>query len=109
MIRGSTAAHAAHAFILVSKSKGAAFQRRLTAGAASRHTAGGSRVAPQWVRLRRTGNVITAAVSADGASWTTVGSDTFDLPALALIGLAVTSHDMATLATATFDDVRVDP
>jgi phosphatidylserine/phosphatidylglycerophosphate/cardiolipin synthase-like enzyme/regulation of enolase protein 1 (concanavalin A-like superfamily) len=108
MIRASSASNAAHAFMLVSTGKGLAFQRRTSSGATSVHTSGGSGTAPRWVRLRRTGNAITASVSSDGASWTEVGSDTFTMPADVLVGLAVSSHSAGVLATGTFDHVAVD-
>ena len=108
MIRASTASNAAHAFMLVSSGKGLAFQRRTATGAASLHTSGGSGTAPRWVRLSRSGNVIAAAVSADGASWTAVGSDTFAMPSDVLVGLAVSSHQPSVLATGVFDSVLVE-
>lgn len=107
MIRAERAAGSAHAFMLVSSSRGLAFQRRPSVGAASVHTSGGSGTAPCWLRLVRRGNIVTAYVSATGESWTEVGSDTIDLPPTALLGLAVTSHDAGRLATGAFDNVRV--
>jgi hypothetical protein len=91
--------------MLVSTSKGLAFQRRPSTGAQSVNTAGGSGTAPRWVRLARNGNVITASVSTNGTSWTTVGTATINLPATALFGVAVSSHDASQLATATFENV----
>jgi regulation of enolase protein 1 (concanavalin A-like superfamily) len=108
MIRSTTASNAAHAFMLVSSTKGLAFQRRTSSGATSAGTSGGAGAAPQWVRLTRAGNTITAFVSADGATWTTVGSDTFSMPATVLAGLAVSSHTTSGLATGLFDNVSVD-
>ena len=108
MIRASTSTGAAHAMMVVSSSKGLAFQRRDRDGGSSLHTSGGSGTAPRWVRLSRKGNVVTASVSRDGSSWTTVGSDTIDLPATALVGLAVTSHDTGRLATGSFEQVKVE-
>ena len=108
MIRASTASNAAHAFMLVSSGKGLAFQRRTAAGAATTHTSGGSGTAPRWVRLSRAGNVIAASVSADGANWTPVGSDTFAMPADVLVGLAVSSHNTSVLATGVFDGVAIE-
>jgi phosphatidylserine/phosphatidylglycerophosphate/cardiolipin synthase-like enzyme/regulation of enolase protein 1 (concanavalin A-like superfamily) len=108
MIRASTASNAAHAFMLVSAGKGLAFQRRTSTGAASTHTSGGAGTAPRWVRLSRAGNVIAAAVSADGASWTPVGSDTVVMPADVVVGLAVSSHNTSVLATGVFESVSVE-
>jgi regulation of enolase protein 1 (concanavalin A-like superfamily) len=109
MIRASTAANSTHAFMLVSVAKGLAFQRRTATGGISTHTAGALATAPRWVRLTRSGNVITAYESVNGSTWTLVGSDTIALPATALIGLAAHSHTTTSLATATFDNVSVTP
>jgi hypothetical protein len=107
MIRASTSANAAHAFMLVSVGKGLAFQRRTANGAISTHTSGGAGSAPRWVRLERAGAVIVASVSNDGISWTEVGRDSFTIPASVLIGLAAHSHDVSRLASGTFDKVMV--
>jgi hypothetical protein len=109
MIRGSTAAGAAHAFMLVSSEKGLAFQRRRADGAVSEHTSGGSGSAPRWVRLTRAGDTISAYVSVDGVTWTLVGTDTFQIPPDALAGLAISSHDASTRAGAAVADVVVTP
>ena len=107
MMRASTQANAAQAFMLVSTAKGLAFQRRTTTGGLSTHTSGGGGTAPRWVKLVRAGSVITASVSADGRTWTIVGRDTFSMPSTVLVGLAVSSHDTTRLATGTFDHVTV--
>ena len=109
MIRATSDDGSAHAFMLVSKGKGLAFQRRTADGALTTHTSGGSGTAPRWVRLQRSGNVVIASVSGDGASWSEVGRDTFELPAAALVGLAVSSHTTSSTATAVFEQVSVDP
>jgi regulation of enolase protein 1 (concanavalin A-like superfamily) len=107
MMRGSTAANAPHALMLVSTGKGLAFQRRSTSGGVSTNTSGGAGTAPKWVRLKRVGNVVTASVSSDGTAWTVVGSDTISLPANILVGLVAHSHTTSALATATFSNVTV--
>jgi regulation of enolase protein 1 (concanavalin A-like superfamily) len=109
MIRESVDAGAAHAFMLVSTGRGLAFQRRTVAGGVTTSTSGGSGAAPRWVKLTRAGTAITASVSADGVTWTTVGSDTVSLSGSVLVGLAVTSHTTSQLATGTFESVAVAP
>jgi hypothetical protein len=79
MIRASLAANSAHAFMLVSYSKGLAFQRRTVSGGTSSSTAGVLAAAPYWVRLDRAGDVFTAYQSPDGVNWTRVGSDTIPM------------------------------
>jgi regulation of enolase protein 1 (concanavalin A-like superfamily) len=107
MIRGTTSASSAQAFMLVSTSKGLAFQRRTQDGGLSVNTAGGTGTAPRWVRLQRSGNLIVASVSSDGSTWTTVDSDNFVMPSTVLIGLAVSSHTTTATATGNFDNVTI--
>lgn len=109
MIRNSLEAGSAHALMLLSAGKGAAFQRRTVAGGLSTSTSGGLLAAPRWVRLDRSGSTVTASLSADGAAWTVVGSDTIPIQATVYVGLAVSSHLATTTATAAFDRVRVTP
>lgn len=107
MIRGGFAANDTQAFMLASPGKGLAFQRRVTTDNFSTHTAGGDGTAPVWVKLERRGATITAFRSADGATWTFVGTDSFAIPDEIFVGLALSSHDDARAATATFDNVSV--
>jgi hypothetical protein len=109
MIRATTDPRAAHASMIVSKSKGLAFQRRATTGGTTTNTAGGTGTAPRWVRLERAGNVFTASISTNGTSWTVIGSETITMPASVLVGLVVSSHDPAQIATAMFDNVTITP
>jgi hypothetical protein len=111
MIRNSLSPSAAQAFMLVASSpgKGVPFQRRTSDGSASVSTSGSQSTAPRWVKLVRTGNVITAYESANGTAWTMVGSDTFTMGTTVLIGLGVSSHVTGVNATATFDNVTVTP
>jgi regulation of enolase protein 1 (concanavalin A-like superfamily) len=108
MIRDSEASGSRQAFMLVSPGKGNAFQRRVETGGVSTNTAGAFVTAPYWVRLARSGNTITASQSADGTTWTVVGTDTIAFGQSVLIGLAVSSHTTGATAAATFDHVAVD-
>lgn len=107
MIRERLSADSPHAFMLASAGKGLAFQRRTVAAGVSSSTAGPFVSAPVWLKLERRGNTISAFQSGDGANWTLVASDTFAMPPTVYAGLAVSSHDATRLATATFDNVRV--
>lgn len=62
---------------------------------------------PHWVKLIRQGNIFTAYRSPDGVSWTLVDQMTVPMSGTIYAGLAVCSHDVATLNTATFDNVTV--
>jgi hypothetical protein len=106
MIRQALTPESAHAMMMVSPGKGLAFQRRVVTGGESASTAV-SGALPQWVKLTRRGNTITAYGSTDGVTWTLVGTDTITMPANVYVGLAVSSHDVTRTATATFDNVSV--
>jgi len=107
MIRESLTAESRHASMFASVSKGYAFQRRPDTGGLSVHTSGGSGAPPGWVRLVRTGDLFEAYRSADGVSWTRVGSDTIPMTNTVYVGLAVTSHDTSRTTTAVLDNVRI--
>jgi regulation of enolase protein 1 (concanavalin A-like superfamily) len=109
MIRNTLSPASAQAFMLVAASpaKGVPFQRRTVDGGASTSTSGSASTAPRWVKLVRSGAVITGYESADGGSWTQVGSDTFTMGRTVLVGLAVSSHVAGVPATAAFDNVSV--
>jgi hypothetical protein len=107
MMRASLAAGSPHAGMFASPGKGLAFQRRVSSGGLSSHTSGGTGTTPVFVRLTRAGNLFTAAVSANGSTWTTVGTETIVMPETIYIGLAVSSHVYGRLATAVFDEVTL--
>ena len=109
MIRDTLNANSAHGFMLVSYSKGLAFQRRTTAGGISTSSPGVLAGAPYWVRLDRIGDTLTASQSSDGANWTVVGTDTIPMAQTVFVGLAVSSHTTTATATATFDNVTITP
>lgn len=110
MIRASLSPGAAHGYMLLSRDFGLAFQRRTSEGGATTHTGVNAATPPQWVRLTRNGQVVTAATAADGVTWTEAGSETLAIgTGPVLVGLAVTSHDNGVAATATFDNVTVGP
>ncbi len=107
MIRETLNAGSKHAFMAITPGNGLAFQRRTTTGGTSSHTSGGTASAPYWVRLTRSGNTFTGYASSDGTTWTQVGSATISMSSSVIVGLAVTSHNDATLATGMFDNVSV--
>jgi glucose/arabinose dehydrogenase/PKD repeat protein len=109
MMREALTAGARHASMFVTPAKGIAFQRRTSAGGLSTSTAGAFTTAPYWVRVTRTGSTFRGYQSADGVTWTLVGTRTIEMPAAIYVGVAVTSHDNAQLCTASFDGVSVYP
>jgi alpha-L-fucosidase len=112
MIRETTNTDSKHALVDVTPTTtlGVEFIRRTGAGGGT--TADGSPgvTAPHWVRLTRTGDSFAAFRSADGLTWTAVGSPvTVVMSSNVLVGLAVNSHLDGALCQAWFDNVRWTP
>jgi hypothetical protein len=62
---------------------------------------------PEWLKLQRVGNTFTSFYSADGSTWTPLGTNTFGSFANPCLGgLAVCSRNAA-LANGVFDNVTV--
>lgn len=109
MIRETLTAGSTHAFMCLTPGNGLAFQRRATTNGASTHTSGGAASAPRWVRVTRVGSTFTGYQSADGITWTTVGSQAITMGTTVYIGLAVTSHLDGTINSSTFDNASAAP
>lgn len=116
MMRESLAPGARHAFVLATPTaaKGIAFQRRPATGGSSVHTPGPLLAPGVWLRLVRTGNVVTAYYSHPTETedqWFRIGSQTFaSLPSTMLVGFAVTSHERGRLARASFaEEFELNP
>jgi regulation of enolase protein 1 (concanavalin A-like superfamily) len=109
MIRNDLTSGSAYAFSLLSGANGIAFQRRTTAGGSSYTTAGPLVSTPRWVRLRRVGSTLTASTGTDGGSWQTVGSATISMNSTIYAGLAITSHNPGSLASAVVTNASVTP
>ncbi len=106
MIRETLTAGSRHALLDVKPGGGLEFLTRTsTGGTTSAISATGS--APVWLKLVRAGTTITAYSSADGKTWTTVGSATVSMASSVYVGLVVCSHTTAALNTATFDNVAI--
>ena len=103
MIRESLNADSKHVLVALTPSNGVALQYRTSTGGSSAHIGGGGGTAPVWLRLRRSGSTITASRSADGNSWSTIGSVSVSMNSTVFIGLATTSHNNGALSTARFD------
>jgi fibronectin type 3 domain-containing protein/regulation of enolase protein 1 (concanavalin A-like superfamily) len=107
MIRASLNANATYSYIAITPGNGATFQYRTTTGGSSGNSATAGPTAPYWMKLVRSGNTFTGYASANGSTWTTIGSQTFTMAATAYVGLAVTSHNNSSLCAATFDNVNL--
>jgi regulation of enolase protein 1 (concanavalin A-like superfamily) len=105
MMRDGLAANARNVFIAVTAASGVSFQQRATVGGASTNTQVTGLAAPYWVRLVRSGNLFSGYRSADGVTWTLQAQATLALGQTLSVGLAVTAHNNATLATGVFSSV----
>jgi VCBS repeat protein/K319-like protein len=106
MIRETLDPGGRHVMVVVSPGKGVAMQWRVDRDGPSMSTTPRTGAAPAWVRLIRRGNTYTGQTSSDGVTWVTLGTVTSSMAASAN-SLVVTSHNAAAVATAVFDDVRV--
>lgn len=103
MIKQSTTAGSPYALLAVTPGNGITFQYNFNGS-----VGGGNYTFPNgWLRLSITGGTVTAYSSANGNTWTTVGSTTLTLSSPATIGLFVCSHNAGALSTATMDNVSL--
>lgn len=107
MIRDELSGNAKYASALLTAEKGLFFQYRIAAGASTTQIPAASGKAPQWLRLSRKGHEFTASASADGITWTSLGTEIVYLNRMAYVGLAVTSRSSRVLTTAAFTDVTL--
>ncbi len=112
MIRETLDWGSRHASVFVTPGQGVAFQRRQVGNDVGLSTQQTGVVAPRWVKLTRTGDLLTAQHSADGVTWgdvvnaTNATSDTVVMGGTIYIGLALTSHAAAATCTAEFSNVQ---
>ena len=106
MMRASTNPSSPHVILDVRPNGIIEFMTRASAGSETTFIAGVQASFPVSLRLARTGSIITGYVL-NGAEWTPVGATSTALPAGILVGLAVTSHQAGTLATAVFGTIIV--
>jgi hypothetical protein len=72
---------------------GASFQYRVATNGVSANSDSSVAVkAPYWVKIERTGNTFTGYTSADGKTWSQVGTTVIVMADPVLIGIAVTAH-----------------
>ena len=105
MIKQSTAAGSLYALLAVTPQHGVAFQYNFTGNTDSVPYT----LPNAWLKLTRSGNVITAYVSANGTTWTPVGTTVLALGTAAEFGFFVCSHNGSTINTSVFDNVSVSP
>ena len=100
MIRESNAAGAKNVSLVVTPSQGGTrLQRRNSEGGSTSDQQLSGSNAPLWLRIVRSGSTFTSWQSNDGETWTNSQAVSVTMNSEALIGLAVTSHNNATLNT----------
>jgi regulation of enolase protein 1 (concanavalin A-like superfamily) len=112
MIRESLQPTARHAVVFATGPGGVAMKYRTAAAGAtslisSPSGGGAGGTAETWLKITRAGNVLTTSRSADGVTWTLVGTATVFLPSTAYVGLTLTSRSTTSTASAQFTDVKV--
>jgi hypothetical protein len=102
MIRANLNADSPSAAISVNPTGKTAFDTRTAVGRVTDSTQGPVIPIGCWVRLTRSGSACSGYVSADGVSWTKVGSASIGFSQPPLIGLAATAGDNAAVTRADF-------
>ena len=115
IITASTAQGSSYAAVMVTADHGVRLQYNYSHDIAG-PAAFVSAASPEWLRLSRSGDTVTAYASSDGVRWTTIGTVALrGLPHVAQTGMFVASPDSAqrhqtnivTQARGTFDHVAV--
>jgi beta-galactosidase len=107
MIRENLYADSQYAMADVQSTAGVEFSTRIGDGANASASTVSGQTPPQWVRLARTNNNFYAYYSANGSTWTGIGSPVTltSMGAGAYVGLVVSSQDNGFLNNAVVDNV----
>ena len=105
MIRESMDPSAAHVILSANPNGHIEFMTRPTSGDSTAFIAAQTMAFPAWLKLTRSGAVVSGFTSTDGQHWQRVGTTTLSIASDALTGLVVTSHRRGVLAQATFSSV----
>jgi hypothetical protein len=109
-IRESLAPNARHASMVVTTDGKAKFRRRMSVGGLtlSDGPSAGSIALPRWVRLRRSGDSISAHISTDGLSWQQVHTtQLIPLSTSVYVGLIGLRSGGSALADVRFEEVAI--
>ena len=106
MIRDSLNPGGANAFVGVTPSNGVVWQYRLSDGGATSSSMVSGFIAPCWVELVQSGSSLTGYYSANGTSWTQLGTATISMGSVVYAGQAFCNNGNASLGTATFDNLN---
>lgn len=106
MIRETLNSDAKHVDMMLTPENGATFQyRTATTGVTADHTAAAT--VPKWLKLTRSGNTFTGAISSNGTSWQTVGSIQVPMTSKVYIGLALSNPGEDSRNKAVFGNVKI--
>ncbi|MCM3269616.1 PQQ-dependent sugar dehydrogenase [Paenibacillus elgii] len=106
MIRETLDANAKHVDIAAVPSGMYTFQYRNDVGGATTSVKANS-TSPSWLKLERDGNTFKGSYSTDGSTWTEVSQTSVTMESSVYVGLAVSSHSVSKLSTATFTNVSL--
>jgi hypothetical protein len=109
MLRGSSAAGAAHVILDVRPNGAVEFMTRSAANGDTTWLASTTQAAPAWLKLTRSGSTVNGYVSANGTAWTQIGTTSLAAGSSPIGALIVTSHDTTQLNASTFDNVSAGP
>jgi regulation of enolase protein 1 (concanavalin A-like superfamily) len=115
MVRETTNANSTYAIVFLSpvtatSTNGVAFQERATTGGSAKGITNTPGLKPPyWVRLARTGNSFVGYYSANGTSWTAMGTNSITMATNVYMGLPVSSVNNSELNTSTFTNVTATP
>jgi len=109
MLRDGVAANAAHVILNIRPTGDVEFMQRTAAGGATTFLATATAPPPYWVRLVRSGSLVTGFISGDGVTWIGVGTTSVNLPSAVEAGVVVTSNDSNRLNTARFEGLSLSP
>jgi phospholipase C len=112
MIRETLNANSAHVVLDLRPTNDIEFMTRPSTGAATTFINGATQARPAWLKLVRSGTLVTAYVAADNglqqpANWLRVGSTTLAIGSNAYIGVVVCSQADPVINISTFDNVAV--
>lgn len=100
MVRESLATGSKHVTLAVTAGNGIQLRHRAVTGGAAGGMVNATGSAPVWLRLTRNGDNVVASTSADGTTWTHIGSQSVSMAAVVHIGIGVSSHMSGSLAQA---------
>jgi len=109
MARASADPSSPYLAVFLSNQAKVSTQFRQHSGSSTVNQGGAQNIhAPVWLRLKREGNTLSTFYSMDDNSWNLLRSQEFSLPNQLWIGLALSSNQNSSPATAIFDSVTVE-